>query len=574
MNAGGELNSIASYGVSSMYEPSQFEGPVDLRLDGNEGPTPSEELMDCLSAVDAEAIRRYPDAGLLEALIAERYGVAPAQVIVTAGADDALDRCCRASLLHDTTLLLTEPTFEMLARYATLVGAGVTSIPWMSGPFPTRDVVEAIDEKVRAIAIVSPNNPTGNWATIRELQEISAAAPNAILILDAVYSEFCEIDITCAALGMPNVVVVRSFSKARGLAGLRVGYAIGSAAIIHRLRCVGGPYPASGVSLQLAVEQLCNGDDDLERFVARVRFERESLIDELARLRAVPFPSQANFVLAKFDNGTWVRDGLASLGIGVRSWRNRPALDSCVRITCPGSDLGFGRLIRGLRCVLMPEALLFDMDGVLIDVSASYRQAIIDTAGSFGVAVTPEAVAQAKSEGDANNDWDVAHRLIVSAGIDVSREDVIARFNVAYNGANGCAGLREREALLADLSLLARLAAKLPLAVVTGRPRAEARRALDRFQMDPYFRTIVCMEDAPIKPDPAPVRLALARLGVSNAWLVGDTVDDVRAARGANVASLGIVAPGEDRVASRSTLMAAGAARIIRDLNELEGLLS
>lgn len=573
MNLGAEFISKTSHGVKSLYEPSQFEGPVDLRLDANEGPTPSGSLMERLLAVDAEAMRRYPDAGSLEALIAARFSVATAQVIVTAGADDALDRCCRACLSPDATLLLTDPTFEMLARYATLVGADLTSIPWMRGPFPTRDVVAAIDEKVRAIAVVSPNNPTGSWATIRDLQEISAAAPNAILILDAVYGEFCEDDITQAALEIPNVVVVRSFSKARGLAGLRVGYAIGPAAIIHRLKCVGGPYPASSVSIQLAAEQFRSDDEHVERFVARVRFERESLIDALARLRAVPFPSQANFVLAKFKDAAWVRDGLASLGIGVRTWRNHPALKSCVRIACPGDVIDFDRLICGLQCVLKPEAILFDMDGVLVDVSASYRQAIIDTAGSFGVTITPGAVAQAKREGDANNDWDVAHRLIGSAGIDVPREDVIERFNVAYNGANGRSGLVESEALLVDRALLARLAAKRPLAVVTGRPRAEARQALDRFRIGQYFRTIVCMEDAPSKPDPAPLRLALARLGVSNAWMIGDTVDDIRAARATNVASLGIVAPGDERVQTRSTLLAAGAARVVENLAELEDLL-
>lgn len=573
MNASAELMRPSSNQGGSAYAPEQFAGPIDLRLDGNEGPVPTEMLMRQLSATDPQTIRRYPSTARLEAQIAQRYGVAPDQVVVTAGADDALDRCCRLTLSPDAAILLTDPTFEMLPRYAQLAGADVRSIPWFSGKFPTRELIAAIDERVQTIAIVSPNNPTGNWATEDNLRAIVAAAPRALVVLDAVYGEFCEFDLTKCALEFPNVVVVRSFSKARGLAGLRVGYAIGHVSWIRLLRGAGGPFPTSGISLHLASEQLTMGDEHVDRFVQRVQLERDLMNNELLNLGAETIPSQANFVLARFENASWVRDGLASIGIGVRQWRDRPTLASWIRITCPGNEPDFDRLLRGLHCVVQPQAILFDMDGVLIDVSGSYRHAIIETAARFHVEVTAAQVAEAKRRGNANNDWDVAHQLIQSARVDVARDSVIATFNDLYNGTQDRAGLSERERPLVPVPLLERMAASRPLAIVTGRPRTEARRTLERFGMDRCFRTVVCMEDAPMKPNPAPVRLALAQLGVSSAWMLGDTIDDIRAARGAGIVSIGMIAPGDNAEATRSALLAAGAGRIIESVSELEAML-
>ncbi len=121
--------------------------------------------------------------------------------------------------------------------------------------------------------------------------------------------------------------------------------------------------------------------------------------------------------------------------------------------------------------------------------------------------------------------------------------------------------------------VLERLAKRLPLAIVTGRPRDEARWFLERAGFANLFRAVVCMEDAPRKPDPAPVRLALARLGVQRAWMVGNTPDDIRAASGASVVPLGVVAPGDDLAATSTALTDAGAASVIAHVADLEELL-
>jgi HAD superfamily hydrolase (TIGR01548 family) len=176
--------------------------------------------------------------------------------------------------------------------------------------------------------------------------------------------------------------------------------------------------------------------------------------------------------------------------------------------------------------------------------------------------------------GDAANDWIVTQRLIVERGKTVDLSSVTARYQSLYLGTNGTPGLRERERAIVPRAVLERLAERLPLAVVTGRPREEARWFLEREGLAPLFGAMVCMEDAARKPDPAPVRLALTKLGVQRAWMIGNTPDDVRAAVGAGVTPLGIVAPGDDLTLTTAALTNAGAARVLKHVADLEEVLS
>lgn len=220
-----------------------------------------------------------------------------------------------------------------------------------------------------------------------------------------------------------------------------------------------------------------------------------------------------------------------------------------------------------------PEVLLFDLDGVLADVSRSYRQAILETAAALGVRVEAEAVRAAKAAGNANNDWELTWRLLTAAGVRISLAEVTARFEALYQGSAEAPGLRQTETLLVAPAWLEQLAARLPLGVVTGRPRRDAERFLAQHGVDGAFHALVCMEDAPAKPDPAPVRLALRALGATRAWLIGDTPDDVRAALAAGVTPLGIAAPGDDAERAAQTLRDAGAACVLGRLDELSELL-
>jgi len=551
------------------YHPA----PIDLRLDANEGPPPPRAVIDALATLDAETLRRYPNARELECALASRHGVEPERVVATAGADGAIDRICRAFLGPGRDLILPVPTFEMVARYADFAQACTVEVDWPGGPFPTEDVRAAAGANAALIVVVSPNNPTGAVAQVADLMCLSEACPQSMILLDAAYGEFAETDLTAVGLTLPNVIITRTLSKAWGLAGLRVGYAIAPMEYAQRLHSSGGPYDVSGPSLQLALAALMGDTSYVERYIERVRTERAELAACMCELGGEPVQSQANFVLARVPNAVWLRDALAGLGIGVRIFPDQPKLASHVRITCPGDESSWARLRQALVAAQRPQAILFDLDGVLADVSGSYRQAIVETAESFGVRVTPEEVAHAKASADANNDWVVTQRLISARGVVAALGEITRCFETVYQGDSKRDGLWKTERLLPDLALLRRLRDGVKLGIVTGRPRRDALRFLQHSRIDTLFDVLVCMEDAPRKPDPAPVSLALRRLGVERAWLVGDSPDDLRAARAAGVVPLGIVAPSDDSAAVVPGLYSAGAARVLATLDELEELL-
>ena len=279
-------------------------------------------------------------------------------------------------------------------------------------------------------------------------------------------------------------------------------------------------------------------------------------------------------MLARFDNPEFVWSSLAALGIAIRSFAGRSELDGWLRFTLPGNETVFDRLSDALTAILKPEALLFDLDGVLADVSGSFREAIRQTATSFGVEVTPEHITREKARGDANNDWRLTHRLIEAGGAEATLDEVTTTFEALYQGTDAEPGLRATEKLLVDRSTLQRLAETLPLAVVTGRPRADAERFLSEQGITDLFPTVVTMEDAAAKPDPAPVRLALQRLGVRHAWMLGDTPDDIRAARAAGVLPIGVPAPGDDPASAAETLSRSGAAAILENTESILEVLT
>ena len=345
--------------ASLAYERARVPDGLRLRLDANEGAAPELELViNALRQAGADTLRRYPDAKPFEALLAQRFGVDPSQAFVSAGADDVIDRCCRAFLPPAASLLIAEPSFEMFDQYAALCGARMATVPWHRGRFPIDAMLGRLDARVGVIAIVTPNNPTGEVATLDDLRRLASSAPHALVVLDHAYVEFADEDLTMAALEMPNVVVVRTFSKAWGLAGCRVGYALGPTRIIRALRAAGGPYPVSAASLVIARALLESGLAARNRFVERIQWERGELHDLLQRLGGAPRVSQANFLFAELGSRTPAVHGtLVDHGILVRSFTFKSGEPRGLRISLPGDDDAFRSLANALRVALGPGAL-------------------------------------------------------------------------------------------------------------------------------------------------------------------------------------------------------------------------
>jgi histidinol-phosphate aminotransferase len=328
-----------------------------LALDANLGSQPPAALVRAVVDLGPDGLRRYPDAAPLEAALAARFAIGPDRVLVTAGGDDGIDRVCRIGLGPGREMVLPYPSFDMLDRFAALAGGSLRPIPWPDGRFPIEDFLAAIGPATGVVAVVSPNNPTGTVASASDLRLLAHAAPGALVLLDHAYVEYAATDLTLTALALPNVVVVRTLSKAWGLAGCRVGYALGAAPTIAALRRAGGPYAVSAPSLALALTRLAGGESAVCAHVERVRVERDTLIGLLRSRGLQPRPSEANFVYVecgpRFDR---VLAALTARDVMVRRFAGRPGLETALRISLPGAAPAFDRLLDALDAAAGPEA--------------------------------------------------------------------------------------------------------------------------------------------------------------------------------------------------------------------------
>ena len=340
--------------------------PITLKLDANEGAFVPDEVLRAVVGSDGAGTlaRIYPSAASLEELLARRLGVRGEQLVVTAGADDALDRVVRAACCGEAgaNIVLAWPTFEMIERYARNVGAGVKRVAWRGGAYPASDVAAAIDERTRAVFIVSPNNPTGGVATQADVRLVHAAAQGvgAVVCVDHAYVEFADEDLTALACELPGggCVVTRTLSKAWGMAGLRVGYAVGDERVIAWLRAVGQPYAASGVSLAVAEAWLPRAGEVVQRFVKAVRQNRLVLTEALRRRGYEAGDSQANFVLVRCsgsDGASELVARFAEAGIAVRGYPGVAGLGDSVRITVPAASVDLERVLAVVRGKVVQE---------------------------------------------------------------------------------------------------------------------------------------------------------------------------------------------------------------------------
>jgi HAD superfamily phosphatase len=219
--------------------------------------------------------------------------------------------------------------------------------------------------------------------------------------------------------------------------------------------------------------------------------------------------------------------------------------------------------------------LVFDIDGVLVDVTDSYRATIQQTVEHFsGKGVSNEVIQEYKNAGGWNNDWDLSHHLITKNGATVGLQDVVDHFNRLFFGADHD-GLVYRERWIAQPGLLERLSDTWEFALFTGRIRAEVRVTLERFaprfRFDPIMSAEILDEQ---KPSPEGL-LRIVRLKPGkDFWYIGDTVDDARAARAAGVPFIGIASPASPRRSELAGLLKAeNAVAVLDDINQLETVL-
>ena len=217
------------------------------------------------------------------------------------------------------------------------------------------------------------------------------------------------------------------------------------------------------------------------------------------------------------------------------------------------------------------DTILFDIDGVLVDVSQSYRIAIAKTTEFFtGEKIDMEEIQALKEQTGFNNEWDLTEELVKQRGKTVEKQTIIDKFQEYYLGTNGQKGLIENETWLLDKDLLTRLSENFKLGIITGRPKDEADIALDVAGVKDYFKVIIAMEDVTKgKPDPQGINMAMEKLGGEKAIYIGDVSDDIRAAKNAGVIAVGCMPP-ETKENRREVLNDVGAIIFLNKVDEIK----
>ncbi len=343
------------------YQPPLADR-TGLRLDFNENTAGCSALvMARLRSLDSETLARYPERGPAEKEVASFLGLDPAQILLTNGVDEAIHLLCSTYLEPGDEALIVVPTFALYAIFARVEGATVVAV--LAGDdftFPLQEVLDRISPRTRLIAVANPNNPTGAAVASDVLVQIAHAAPHSAVLVDEAYFEFHGETLIARTGEIENLFVARTFSKAYGLAGLRIGILAGAAEQMEMVRRVASPYSVNTAALAVLPEAL-RDQEYVGSYVAQVVKNRERLQRELAKLGLQYWPSHGNFVLVRVGaaHEEFVL-AMRAREILVRSRHRDPGCEGCVRMTV-GSDEHTQILIAAMREVVVQLRLSAEM---------------------------------------------------------------------------------------------------------------------------------------------------------------------------------------------------------------------
>lgn len=323
-----------------------------LRLDFNENTIgPSPRVVEALRAIPADHIAIYPEYdGLREAVVANlsqaglAHPLSPDQIGLFNGVDAAIHAIFHAYGERGDTLLTTSPTFGYYTPCARMQGMAIEAIPY-EGPafaFPLAAVRRVLldEPHPRLLLICNPNNPTGTRLAPQPILELAAAAPRTLVVVDELYEAFTGDSVLPLAdfAATPNLVVLRSLAKTAGLAGLRIGFAIGAAPVIDRISRVTGPYDINSLAVTAAHAALAD-QPYTDAYVAEVRRARDWLVCQLQAAGVRHHAGGGNYLLIWPQAPAAAVEGrLRQAGILVRSMAGKPLIEGSLRVSLGTMD--------------------------------------------------------------------------------------------------------------------------------------------------------------------------------------------------------------------------------------------
>lgn len=265
--------------------------------------------------------KNYPEYGDICKKMARYVGTCGDQVMMTNGSDQAMDVLFRTFTSAGDKVIIPSPSFAMFYQCATLMGNEVVMPSYEENlAFPLAEVLDGIDGRTALVVICNPNNPTGTVVELADIERVVERARecDSMVFVDEAYFEFCGITAACLIDKYPNLIITRTFSKAFGLAGLRIGFALSQSTNIEEMKKVRGPYDVNMVAAVAASAAL----DDVsyvESYVEEVVNEAKPLVESFFRENGVKFwPSGGNFILFRPGDADELNEFLDENGVRVR----------------------------------------------------------------------------------------------------------------------------------------------------------------------------------------------------------------------------------------------------------------
>ncbi len=283
-----------------------------------------------------KGLNRYPDPYSLDLrkALGKFLGISEKNIFVGNGSDEAIDLLIRLFVEPGEEIIIMEPTYGMYKVAAEVAGVAIKNISLASDfQVDIPNLLSQVSSKTKIIFCCSPNNPTGTLIQPEELEKICGNF-RGIVVVDEAYVEFASKPSLIGKISsLENLIILRTFSKAWGLAGIRVGYAVAQEAAIEYLNKIKPPYNLNRVSSKIAIQALQQYPKMLE-FKTLILREREKLALELTKLGFIVFSSEANFLLVRYPNASLIAKKLAEdFGIIVRDFNSKPKLENCIRIS-------------------------------------------------------------------------------------------------------------------------------------------------------------------------------------------------------------------------------------------------
>lgn len=322
-------SSLARDALSAIriYEGSSGSCRVDLSDNTSQWGTPP-SIARVLFGQTSDDIARYPVpyGRNLKIAIASYLGADIESIVTGCGSDDVLDSTIRAFGESGETLAHLDPSFGMIPVFARVARMDTVGISASGGP------EQFAGTGARIVYLCSPNNPTGGVLSRGFIEQVVESAPG-LVIVDEAYAEFAESSVIDLVSRYDNVIVTRTFSKAFGLAGLRVGYGVASPDVAREVEKARGPYKLSSVGERAAIAALTGDIGWMRDTVAKVRDNRRRFMDSLRQIGLEPFPSEANFVLVPVAGALERAAKMRESGVEVRAFEGLPEIGDALRIS-------------------------------------------------------------------------------------------------------------------------------------------------------------------------------------------------------------------------------------------------